>query len=742
MDLHLTGYEILVIETKYLLVIVSPKKQDQVARVASLNQDSSITVIGDQINKILVQNQEVTKEKGKSFAGLISVPPLFFEQTDYTISIYASDELKSPIRVKTSSPEITGQIKPHPIRGKAEFNGVINWGNNIGFFEMSICSGETTLLSLTIEVFPSKITYKEDYQSMMLDINNMVNNSILDYMKKTFHGFAPDMEKCDTPIVFFTILKTIYKPFLAAINRILASPHHRLITEHEIMPFYKAKRFDRKTERWLEKNSENVHNKNGTIVSEKILAVKKSITYDTVENQIAKYIIQRIIRKTIDFRERVEKSYKNDSAKKKLVAAETQKIENECSRIIRTTFLASVSDYKATKSMSLVYEMAPGYRELYKYYIMLLNGLNVNGELFEMSERETNDIYEYWCFLALYQILKDKYNLKSDDVIKVDRSGAVVNLVKGQNSVVRFVDSETGDEIELLYNGMESDTPTAKQKPDNILSLTKKYSNTEYKYIFDAKYRIELGKDGYSTPEHPGPKTDDINTMHRYRDAIVYENLESRFAFEKTMFGGYVLFPYPLDEEEYRSHPFYKSINKVNIGGVPFLPGSTKIVRELLTKLIKERPSAAYERAVLQVGIEDLLKDNNSNIQNIIVAYIPTENEVIKTVKDNSYDIGDYSCTSGCIILWCEENERAMYYGFITAFDMIGAEKTAFIEKWVKFDDTIVASREIMEKLESFKGYADPGRHLQLWLPETIKRLTKIYLKEKALFQTKIETNG
>ena len=57
---------------------------------------------------------------------------------------------------------------------------------------------------------------------------------------------------------------------------------------------------------------------------------------------------------------------------------------------------------------------------------------------------------------------------------------------------------------------------------------------------------------------------------------IVYENPQSKFTFEKTMFGAYILFPYD-NEEEYKQHRFYKSIDTVNIGGIPFLPGAMNI---------------------------------------------------------------------------------------------------------------------------------------------------------------------
>lgn len=49
--------------------------------------------------------------------------------------------------------------------------------------------------------------------------------------------------------------------------------------------------------------------------------------------------------------------------------------------------------------------------------------------------------------------------------------------------------------------------------------------------------------------------------------------------------GALVLFPYP-NEEQYREHKFYKSIEQVEIGGLPFLPNSTKLVGEKINILL------------------------------------------------------------------------------------------------------------------------------------------------------------
>jgi len=54
---------------------------------------------------------------------------------------------------------------------------------------------------------------------------------------------------------------------------------------------------------------------------------------------------------------------------------------------------------------------------------------------------------------------------------------------------------------------------------------------------------------------------DDINVMHRYRDAIVSE-LDNGLQFKYETFGAYVMFPYS-DEQKFRNHQFYKSIDTV-----------------------------------------------------------------------------------------------------------------------------------------------------------------------------------
>ena len=276
---------------------------------------------------------------------------------------------------------------------------------------------------------------------------------------------------------------------------------------------------------------------------------------------------------------------------------------------------------------------------------MLLHGLSITGEVFNISIKDLALLYEYWCFIKLNSMLKERYSLVSQNIVKVQGNGLFVSLVKGASSIVKYRNPQNGEIIKLSYNPKSAQSPTVAQRPDNVLSLEKKTVNqtgnkVTYEFVFDAKYRVNPALEGseyYTTISHkPGPETDDINTMHRYRDAIVYQNGAS--PYERTLFGAYVLFPYG-NEEEYREHKFYKSIDKVNIGGLPFLPTATSMVQEMLDSLIADSPESAFERATLPVGVEEKLAKTDWRVRDVLVGAMRNREQLDICIKHHFYHI-------------------------------------------------------------------------------------------------------
>ena len=145
------------------------------------------------------------------------------------------------------------------------------------------------------------------------------------------------------------------------------------------------------------------------------------------------------------------------------------------------------------------------------------------------------------------------------------------------------------------------------------MRLEKKGASVGYEYVFDAKYRINAALDGseyqrlYLTP---GPQEDDINTMHRYRDAIYYQNGGGEL--KKEVIGGYILFPGDGERTAVEMSKYYKSISDVNIGAFPLRPGnddSRQLLVDFIAKLLEKKAKAIVTEVIPQKGTVVSVKD-------------------------------------------------------------------------------------------------------------------------------------
>lgn len=522
----------------------------------------------------------------------IQTKPLFFEQQNYEIILETRPG--HTIEFRHINQNLRKKVSPVGSNKKL-LTGVLRFDNEIGYSDLQVFIDGVEYLTLTIEVFPSKITYKDDYQAIIEDITKEVYNLTFDVLRKTYRSYDIPSEKQTSPVEFFAIIQSVFEDFLRATDRILKNPHHLLQKEYEVLKPNQIKQTDVRSVRWLETHPDHFKREGASISVDKALAVKKYVTYDTKENRLSKYMLEETAKRLISFSRQYELL---DRETDSLVVQTIERMVAEISRRTNTGFMREVAPIPENTGMSLVFKMAPGYRDLFKYYLMLQHGLSLTGELYNLSLKDLAILYEYWCFIKLNSLMRDKYELVSQDIIRIERNGLYFTLAKGKKSKVKYI-TPKGENITLSYNPAKINLPTGPQKPDNILKLEKIGSFTTYEYIFDAKYRIDRADKGtyyYQTiSPTPGPKIDDINTMHRYRDAIVYKR--GAELFERIMFGAYVLFPYN-NEDEYKNHMFYQSIPKVNVGGLPFLPSATNLVSEMVTSLIDESIEDAMKRKI------------------------------------------------------------------------------------------------------------------------------------------------
>lgn len=601
--------ELIVLETNKLSLTIKGKQGSPVlGSISYTDQSSSVAVrCADDFNIGIIgtDTEQDDKEKSSVEQQVYLSAPIFFEYSKYELIIEA---LANDVYISFwhDNQNLRNKITPTG-RSKKLLSGILDFGSDLGYSDLEVRINGKTYLTLTVEVYPSKIDYKKDYEALLADVTEEIYNLAFDFLKKTYMSYKADVHKKSSPVEYFAILEQIFHDYLKAVDLIMARPHHILETTHKVLPSHKLKRSDNKTVKWLSQHQQYVDNE---LNVDKALSVKKKVTFDTKENRLTKYILQTTIKKLEQFK----KLYlRLDRQEDEVFSAKLDGMRKQLKWRCNNTFLANVEPLAAGTGMSLVFSMAAGYRDLYKYHLLLMRGLSLTTDIFSISLKDLAQLYEYWCFIKLNSILKKKYVPVHQDIVKWNGNGLFVTLVKGENaSRVKYKTQDGQEEITLSYNeayqknGEMGKTATVSQKPDNVFKLEKNNgSKNKYEYVFDAKYRLDNSKEYVDTYGTAGPKDGDINTMHRYRDAIVYTDNGEKY--ERRMFGAYVLFPY-RDEEGFKNNTFYKSIAKVNVGAFPFLPSATSTLEKFLDELIEEKPEQAMERATMPLGAEKAIQ--------------------------------------------------------------------------------------------------------------------------------------
>lgn len=536
--------------------------------------------------------------------------------------------------------------KVTPITSKSKnLSGIINFKGDIGFTDILIKVNNKEELKITLEVYPSKISYKEDYRAILNDVNEEIYNLAYGFLARTYLGSEINNRTNNVDTEFYSILNYVFDKLKKAIDIILLNPHHELQKESKVVKYHAIKKCSNETIKYLEKRPYLMNNINNKYLPSEALIVNKIITTNTNENRFLKFMLLKIVEKIDKFIYKFKKlNYKDN-----IVISNLSKFKKEINRRINTSFLRNIPSEYNEANLSLVFSMASGYKELYKYYLMLQKGLTISSDIFSISIKELSLLYEYWCFIKINSILQKKYKLITTDFLKINKNGITISLKKGVESSLTYENPKTQEIFKVYYNSTKA-SKTVSQKPDNILSMHKDGSVKSYEFIFDAKYKIDRSEEYIKKYKTIGPKEEDINTMHRYRDAIVHkykkqERVRNRESFNDNyssinncIFGAFVLFPYD-DEEEFKKNKFYKSIEEVNIGAIPFLPSTTNLMEEFLDELVNESSYSTFERALEPINKENYLKDEYFNNRNVLVGALKDKEQLKVNLTHKFYHI-------------------------------------------------------------------------------------------------------
>lgn len=554
-------------------------------------------------------------------------PAVFFDNAEYPVWV----EFKDHVKNARFGSILQSDNENFSFR-KGILAGFINYGNEIGKSEILIdyiVGSELRHFKFGFDVLSTKLNYHEHWRKIIEDIESEYRMLSLDYMKRTFHGFSPDTSG-DTPdLVWWSIFAGEQKKFINAVKSIIERPRHRL---HGVESYVRADKLTRipiSIENELaEHRKEQAH----------LYRVEQQVqSNDTQENCFLKYALGQITTKYDALKKRIE-SIKGASDSFK---GEMDSMLYTLKHLQRNPFFRTVGRFKGLNQESMILQKATGYSQVYRTWNLLRRAYSLNDGIYRLQSKDIATLYEIWCFIEVSHIVKELLgvDVDVDHRNRMEMNGVFTwELGKGEHSRILFK-KDNVELAELVYNPKHTDkendsismenlvTKTVPQKPDIVLQLTKNDINQNMKmtYLFDAKYRISGEVNGVDTPPD-----DAINQMHRYRDAIYYNDKKNN-ALKKEVVGGYILFPgNAKTTDDIAKTGFYKSINEVNIGAFPLRPKDEEN-RLLLVNFIKEligmKASTIVSNVIPQKGMVVEIPNR------VLVGYVKDSRKIEETLE-------------------------------------------------------------------------------------------------------------
>ena len=571
------------------------------------------------VEHVLLVHDNAEREIAKDIAD----EALFFEQTDYSVWV---DFKKKVTRAWFDSPRKDVNDRFSWKESKQLLAGYLNYGNEIGRADMPICytlDGVQKRFVFSYDVISAKLDYHHDWKIILQDIEAEYRMLSLDYLKRTYHGIKEEQgESYD--IIWWNIFGGLQEQFLRTVHNIIDRPRHRL---KAIETYKRADQIRRLTPQLEQQLAEH-----RTEEARLYRVEEQQNTYNTPENRFLKHALLTVQKRYAALAERVllQDTRMADTHRDRIA-----RTRDELNRLSRHPFFRTVGPFDGIKQESLILQKDVNYSKVFRIYTILQKSFSLNDGLYRMETKDIATLYEIWCFIQVEKVVKELTGTEPEQHSRTEMSGLFTySLGKGEHSKIIFKKDDV-TLAELVYNPRHSDkddvkgigeleSKTVPQKPDIVLQLTKDdlQEGMKLTYLFDAKYRLE--KDG----SNDVPPDDAINQMHRYRDAIYYNNKHHDEKIKKEVIGGYILFPGQMDELS----RFRKSVDEVNIGAFPMRPGDNQ--HELLSDFIKDLLNKHAVEIVEQVIPQ---KGTTLEVKNrVLVGVVKPDNPQYESFKDGT----------------------------------------------------------------------------------------------------------
>lgn len=365
-------------------------------------------------------------------------PPLF-EECSYHVALHPV----TPARVELVCRD-PGVIVSQSVGPSGDLMAVVNFRGQVGYSLFEVKVDGIPEFDVEVEVFPTKLDYRSDYDAMLAEITDFFTGLALEYLRATYRLGKAVKVPHPSDLEWLAILREVIGQLEQALRRIARQPHRRLIRSEELTRVDKLRRVDGTVRRALLR-AKGMGGYVRLAVSGNVAYAREYIdaqttveSLDTPEHRWLKAQLEeirsRIARLVLDERRRLSATRRETGHRSRRVIAELEEMGSRIASLLRLEPLSQAKGEPPANFSSLLLQSAPGYREAYLTCLALRLGLRIEGGPFKLSLKDISALYEYWCYLAIVRLVAREIQADLDpaDFLRVTTRGLRVELEAGK----------------------------------------------------------------------------------------------------------------------------------------------------------------------------------------------------------------------------------------------------------------------------------------------------------------------
>lgn len=516
-------------------------------------------------------------------------------------------------------------------RDEKSLTGELDFINEPGVFKLDFSyqkNGTRKEAYVTFDVVSPKLDTKNDYKSLLREVNKEYEDVIYRYLSITLQQFARGPLNSDA--TWMAAFQSVVDDYIKNVKRVIQNPHSQIA-------IYRTSRKAEQIKFWTPTMEERYGEvkKEGKLEECYFDYNEVRSTQNTMENRFVKHTLQTIGKRLSTVITTILNATQEELSERHRQM--WKDYQTSLNKLAKHPFFKSIGRFDGMNHESLVLQSRSGYQQIYKAWLKLKRGIALYHGAANIGTLQIWEIYELWCFIKMKKLVAEVLGIDkgkpSHEQLITEPKGTLLNPFEKSSSehVVEYhypkaeetdtderkaeLTAHEGDVVTLHYQhtfsrssgkdgyGMGINTATTEQRPDIVLNIRKASGEVVLTYLYDAKYRVvndkELDKDFETQditentvmPRGDYPPTDAINQMHRYRDAIYYSKEHEPYR-SKEVIGGYILFPGRGDDKYVKKRYYSESVESVNIGAFPLLPNSYSLLKKHLEDILMKYASS------------------------------------------------------------------------------------------------------------------------------------------------------